>query len=168
MKIVEARSEEHIAQISELFSEYWHSFGFTPCFQNFDEELAHLPGAYAPPRGRLAMALSEQSVAGCIALRPLNGEACEMKRLYVRPAFRSTGVGAALVRWLIGEARSVGYTTMFADTMPVMTRALAMYEHLGFQRVDAYVEEATPGAVYLKLPLAGRERVENRNCRSTS
>ncbi len=155
--IVEARDEESIAKIRELFAEYWESFGFTPCFQNFDDELAQLPGAYSPPAGRLAIALIDGNVAGCIALRPIDDGSCEMKRLYVRPAFRGTGLGVELVCWLIAQARSIGYKTMFADTMPVMERALAMYERMGFERIDAYAEEATPGAVYLKLSLTGSQ-----------
>jgi carbonic anhydrase len=153
MQIVNAASAAHVAQIRGLFEEYWDSFGFTPCFQHFDEELAALPGAYSPPKGRLALALFDTSVAGCIALRPLESNACEMKRLYVRPAYRGKGLGVTLVRWLIGEARSIGYTTMFADTMPVMVQALAMYENMGFERINAYAEDATPGAVYLRLRL---------------
>jgi GNAT superfamily N-acetyltransferase len=153
MEIVEADSPQRVAQIRELFQEYWDSFGFTPCFQHFDEELAALPGAYVPPKGRLALALVDDRAAGCIALRPIDPGACEMKRLYVRPPFRGQGVGIALVRWIIEQATTIGYTTMFADTMPVMQRALAMYDSLGFQRIDAYAGDATPGAVYLELAL---------------
>jgi carbonic anhydrase len=153
MQIVNAASAEHVPQIRELFQEYWASFGFTPCFQHFDEELAALPGAYSPPKGRLALALSDASAAGCIALRPLDRDTCEMKRLYVRPAYRGKGLGVTLVRWLIGEARDAGYATMFADTMPVMAQALAMYDNMGFERINAYADDATPGAVYLRLRL---------------
>ncbi|HLI95580.1 MAG TPA: GNAT family N-acetyltransferase [Candidatus Baltobacteraceae bacterium] len=153
--IIEAQGKERIAQVRELFAEYWESFGFTPCFQNFDDELAQLPGSYVPPGGRLAIARCDGSVAGCIALRPIDSDSCEVKRLYVRPGFRGAGLGVALVGWLTAQARSIGYKTMFAETMPVMQRALAMYERMGFERVDAYAEEATPGAVYLRLRLTG-------------
>lgn len=153
MQIVQGESGERLARIRELFEEYWNSFGFTPCFQHFDRELAGLPGAYSRPAGRLGLALVDGEAAGCIALRPIDEKSCEMKRLYVRPEFRGSGLGAELVQWLVAEARSIGYTTLFADTMPVMTRALEMYRKMGFEQCGPYVEDATPDAVYLKLRL---------------
>ncbi|MBM3748632.1 MAG: GNAT family N-acetyltransferase, partial [Acidobacteria bacterium] len=104
MEIVPVTSAEDLERVKFLFQEYWKSFGFTPCFQGFAEELARLPGDYAPPRGRLALALVDGQPAGCVALRPLDEERCEGKRLYVRPEFRSRGVGRALVGWVIAEA----------------------------------------------------------------
>ena len=134
LKIVAALSPENLVPLKELFSEYWDSFGFTPCFQNFGAELAALPGQYRPPRGRLALALVGGEPAGCVALRPVDAIRCEAKRLYVRPRFRGQGVGKALLEWLIAEARSAGYEEMVGDTMPVMERALGMYERVGFER----------------------------------
>lgn len=153
LQIVDGESAERLRDVRELFAEYWSSFGFTPCFQQFDRELAGLPGAYSRPGGRLAVAIVDGTAAGCIALRRIDREACEMKRLYVRPAFRGTGLGSALVRRLVAEARSIGYAILFADTMPVMTRALEMYRRMGFEEIAPYAEDATPGAVYLRLRL---------------
>jgi GNAT superfamily N-acetyltransferase len=153
MEIVPASTAEHLAAMRELLEEYWQSFGFTPCFQNFAAELASLPGRYAPPAGRLALALSGGGIAGCIALRPVDEARAEAKRLYVRPGFRGQGIGLALLEWAIVEARAAGYREMLADTMPVMEKALAMYGGVGFQRTPPYTPDATPGAIYLRLLL---------------
>jgi putative acetyltransferase len=117
-----------------LFQEYWDSFGFTPCFQNFGEELAGLPGAYAAPAGRLAMGFVDDEPAGCIALRRVDADHAEPKRLYVRPAFRGRGLGRALLEWAMKEARHAGYKELVGDTMPVMKDALALYDRMGFER----------------------------------
>src|SRR5579885_1550992 len=129
LKIVPVTCADGLDAVKALFQKYWDSFGFTPCFQNFDSELATLPGKYAPPQGRLALALVSGAPAGCVALRPIDATRCEAKRLYVRPRFRSQGIGRALLEWVIAEARSAGYAEMVGDTMPVMERAVAMYEH---------------------------------------
>ena len=153
MEIVAVENATQVGQIRELFEEYWRSFGFTPCFQNFAAEVEGLPGKYGPPDGRLALATIAGLPAGCIALRPIDRERCEAKRLYVRPQFRGSGAGRALVDWVIAEARSAGYREMLCDTMPVMTRALEMYARMGFERTGAYTDESTPGAIYLRLML---------------
>ncbi len=155
VKIVEVITGEQQAAVRLLFEEYWQSFGFTPCFQNFEAEVAGLPGNYTPPGGRLALCLVEGIEAGCIALRRLDAERCEAKRLYVRPAFRGHGIGLALLQWVITEARAIGYREMLGDTIPVMQRALAMYDRLGFERTEPYGTEPTPGAIYLRLRLDG-------------
>ena len=152
-EIVAANDGERLDAVKVLLGEYWQSFGFTPCFQNFDSELASLPGKYAPPRGRLALALVNGEPAGCVALRPVDATRCEAKRLYVRTEFRSRGIGKALLDWVIDEARSVGYKELVGDTMPVMERAIGMYERMGFERTGPYSEEATEGAVYIRLNL---------------
>jgi carbonic anhydrase len=139
--------------VRTLFDEYWNSFGFTPCFQNFSAELAGLPGAYSPPLGRLALSLIEGQPAGCAALKPFDPGRCEFKRLYVRPAFRGRGVGQALLDWLIAEARAAGYTEILGDTMPVMEQALRMYDRAGFERTGPYGADPTPGAIFLRLRL---------------
>lgn len=154
MEIVLADSGERLAQVRSLFEEYWASFGFTPCFQNFAGEVAGLPGKYASPQGRLALAVIGGEAAGCIALRPFDALRCEAKRLYVRPAFRSEGVGRALLDWVIAEARGAGYREMLGDTMPVMSQALAMYARMGFERTGPYGDDPTPGAIFLRLKLA--------------
>jgi len=153
VEIVPVASGQDLEQVKALFQEYWNSFGFAPCFQGFANELARLPGEYAPPAGRLALALVDGQPAGCVALRRLDAERCEGKRLYVRPAFRDCGVGRALVEWIISEARAAGYREMLGDTLPVMDRALAMYERIGFERIEPSPAHATPGAIGLRLRL---------------
>jgi carbonic anhydrase len=133
-QIRRVESAEALAAVRALLEEYWNSFGFTPCFQNFGDELAGLPGAYAPPAGRLAWATVDGESAGCIALRRVDAEHAEAKRLYVRPAFRGAGLGRALMEWAMAEARAAGYREIAGDTMPVMRDALALYERMGFER----------------------------------
>ncbi len=153
LEIVAAAGAEDVSAVKALFQEYWDSFGFTPCFQDFDSELAALPGKYEPPRGRLALARVGGESAGCVALRPIDALRCEAKRLYVRPRFRSQGLGRALLEWVIAEARSAGYAEMVGDTMPVMERALGMYERAGFKRIGPYAKQATAGAICIRLRL---------------
>jgi GNAT superfamily N-acetyltransferase len=153
LDIVSATSTEQLGAVKALFQEYWNSFGFTPSFQNFGSELAALPGKYQPPQGRLALALVRSEPAGCVALRPIDAIRCEAKRLYVRPRFRSQGVGKALLEWVISEARSAGYEELVGDTMPVMERAIAMYERIGFERTGPYANQPTGGAIYVRLRL---------------
>jgi GNAT superfamily N-acetyltransferase len=153
MQIVEVTTKEQTAHVRELFEEYWTSFGFTPCFQDFGAELAGLPGGYAPPGGRLALALVAGQPVGCAALRRLDEERCEFKRLYVRPQFRGGGRGRQLLAWVIAEARAAGYRQAVCDTMPAMAQALAMYERAGFERTEPYSPHPTPGAIFLRLQL---------------
>jgi putative acetyltransferase len=123
------------------------------CFQDFATELATLPGAYAPPRGRLLLARNGVEVIGCIALRPLNDEHCEMKRLYVRPQGRGTGLGRRLAETVIASAREIGYRRMYLDTLPSMREAQGLYEALGFRDVSAYRVNPIAGTRYLALEL---------------
>jgi putative acetyltransferase len=132
--IVPVEGPAALKTVQVLFEEYWQSFGFTPCFQNFGEERAGLPGAYAPPTGRLALALVDGQPAGCIALRRVDADRAEPKRLYVRPAFRGHGLGRALLEWAMNEARAAGYKELVGDTMPVMKDALTLYDRMGFER----------------------------------
>src|SRR3984957_12522382 len=126
--LAQVESRVQIAQARELFLEYAQSLGFSLCFQNFDKELAGLPGDYAPPEGRLLLANYEDQLAGCVALHPLEPEICEMKRLYLRPQFRGKGLGRALADQIIVEARQIGYQRIRLDTVePVMKDAVAMY-----------------------------------------
>ena len=154
MEIVHVETAEQLAHVRALFDEYWTSFGFTPCFQNFSAELAGLPGDYVPPGGRLALALVDSQPAGCAALRRLDSGRCEFKRLYVRGEFRGMSIGRQLLAWIIAEAKAAGYRELVCDTMPVMKDALAMYERAGFQRTESYSDHPTPGAIFLRLPLA--------------
>ena len=142
-----------LAQLRVLLEEYWTSFGFTPCFQNFSEELAGLPGSYAPPDGRLAIAWVEGNAAGCVALRRLDDLRGEVKRLYVRPSYRGMGLGRKLMEWVIQEARTIGYRELLGDTMPVMGDALALYDRLGFDRIAPYSGQEASGAIPIRLKL---------------
>jgi GNAT superfamily N-acetyltransferase len=153
MKIVSVEDTVQLAQARSLFEEYWSSFGFTPCFQNFGEEVASLPGPYAPPGGRLALATIEGEPAGCAALKRFDEARCEAKRLYVRPKFRGTGLGRALLDWILAEARAAGYRELLGDTMPVMRQALDMYRRMGFENTGPYAPDPTPGAIFLRLRL---------------
>jgi GNAT superfamily N-acetyltransferase len=132
-QIFPAAGESDIAAVRTLLEEYWNSFGFTPCFQNFGEELAGLPGAYAAPAGRLALVRINGEPAGCVALRRVDDRRAEPKRLYVRPAYRGLGLGRALLEWVMNEARAAGYTELAGDTMPQMREALALYRQMGFE-----------------------------------
>jgi carbonic anhydrase len=152
-----ARVEEPGAQLEEvraLFLEYAQSLGFSLCFQGFDEELRALPGMYAPPRGRLLLAIEEGSPAGCVGLHEWDGPAAEMKRLYVRPAFRGHGLGRTLTEAALSEARALGYRSVRLDTIPsLMQSAIALYRELGFREIPPYRANPIPGALYFELPL---------------
>ncbi|CDI02296.1 GCN5-related N-acetyltransferase [Candidatus Competibacter denitrificans Run_A_D11] len=138
MAIVSASTPLHIEEIRCLFAEYAASLNFNLCFQNFSEELAGLPGDYAPPRGCLLLATHDSSPAGCIALRPLAKNNGELKRLYVRPAFRGLGIGQCLVKTLIDRAKEKGYEKIFLDTVGEMQKAQALYEAFGFVDTQPY------------------------------
>lgn len=153
LTIVDAAAVDEVLTVRCLFEEYAASLGIDLCFQGFEKELAGLPGLYAPPQGRLLLALQDGQTAGCIALRPLGPGVCEMKRLYVRPAFRSHGIGSVLVDRIIQEARQAGYQHMRLDTLPSMARALALYRRLGFREIAPYYENPVEGAVFLELQL---------------
>jgi GNAT superfamily N-acetyltransferase len=147
-------SQQQIAQARELFLEYAQSLGFSLCFQNFDNELASLPGDYAPPDGRLLLAEYQGKLAACVALHRLDAESCEMKRLYLRPQFRGKGLGRILADRIITEARQIGYRRMRLDTVePVMKDAVAMYRKLGFKEIDPYRTNPNAGTVYMELLL---------------
>ncbi|MGA2345511.1 MAG: GNAT family N-acetyltransferase [Candidatus Sulfotelmatobacter sp.] len=150
----QAESPTQIAQVRELFLEYAQSLGFSLCFQNFDQELANLPGDYAPPQGRLLLASFEEQLAGCVALHPLDPSICEMKRLYLRPRFRGKGLGRTLADRIIAEARHIGYRSMRLDTVePVMKDAVAMYRKLGFKEIPPYCPNPMSGVVCMELLL---------------
>jgi putative acetyltransferase len=151
---VHAETPRQIAQARELFIEYAQSLGFSLCFQNFDRELANLPGEYAPPDGRLLLAEFEGQLAGCVALHQLAADICEMKRLYVRPQFRGRKLGRALADRVIAEARHIGYKRMRLDTVePVMKDAVVMYRKLGFKEIPAYRPNPNAGTLYMELEL---------------
>jgi putative acetyltransferase len=169
LSFLQAKTPAQIAQARELFLEYAQSLGFSLCFQNFDKELAELPGNYAPPEGRLLLAEYEGQIAGCVALRKIEpskiepskpgtskpeSTVCEMKRLYLRPQFRGKGLGRALTDRIMAEARQIGYRSMRLDTVePVMKDAVAMYRRIGFQEVAPYCANPIAGALYMELKL---------------
>ena len=137
-----------------MFQEYAASLGFNLCFQSFDQELAGLPGEYAPPQGRLLLARTGGELAGCVALHPLQAGVCEMKRLYVRPQYRGQGIGRALLNTVLGEARAICYQRMRLDTVePVMQDAVRMYRAYGFREIPPYRENPIPGALYMEIEL---------------
>jgi putative acetyltransferase len=143
--------------IREIFREYAASLQVDLCFQNFEEELASLPGDYAAPRGALVTAWADGALAGCCALRPLDAvdypNACEMKRLYVRPCFRGLGLGRQLVEAIMDAARHAGYDCVLLDTLSDMESARALYEDLGFEEIPPYYHNPIAGAHYLKAQL---------------
>ena len=180
VRISQAESSEDVARARELFLEYSKGLGVDLCFQSFDQELAGLPGDYATPSGRLFLAYvsdgrelsasgfsagqaailggiglsaSAAQLAGCGALRRLNNATCEMKRLYVRAAFRGLGVGRALAVALISAARDIGYSRLVLDTLPSMTEAQKLYRSLGFREIPPYRHNPVPGALFLELLL---------------
>jgi GNAT superfamily N-acetyltransferase len=154
LTFAEAETAPQIAQVRELFLEYSQSLGFSLCFQNFDQELAELPGDYAPPAGRLLLAEYDAQLAGCVALHKLDSAICEMKRLYLRPQFRGKGLGRLLADRIIAEARQIGYERMRLDSVePVMKDAVAMYRRFGFKEIAPYRPNPNPGVLYLELRL---------------
>lgn len=144
---------EDIAAVRRLFEEYAASLEVDLCFQNFSAELAGLPGAYAPPRGRLLLATEDGPPVACVALRPKTDQAGEMKRLYVRPGHQGRGLGRQLAEQVIAEARVIGYNSLLLDTLPSMQAAIKLYESLGFVRREPYFDSPVAGNVYMELRL---------------
>jgi putative acetyltransferase len=148
---------EELNQLRSVLREYADALQIDLCFQGFEAELAELPGEYAAPRGALLMAMVDGQLAGCCALRPLDTadypNACEMKRLYVRPGFRRTGIGRQLVEAVLDCARIAGYACVLLDTLDDMESARALYQDLGFEEIEPYYHNPIKGAHYLKANL---------------
>lgn len=153
VNIVAGYTDDWLPAVRELFQEYADWLGFDLSFQQFDQELAALPGDYVPPSGRLFLALVAWQPAGCIALRPFENDICEMKRLYVRPGYRGIHLGLTLAERVIDQARSIGYKCMRLDTLPSMKAANMLYENLGFVDTAPYRHNPMPGARYMELQL---------------
>lgn len=157
MAIDVATSAQDMAIAAQLFLEYADSLGLDLAFQNFDDELAQLPGDYAAPRGALLLAYVDGALAGCCALRPLDNadipNAAEMKRLYVRRAFRGFGLGRQLAETILDAARQAGYASVLLDTLDDMEAARNLYADLGFQSIEPYYHNPIPGAHYLKADI---------------
>jgi len=151
LKIIPVENGEDLRRARLLFEEYAASLDFNLCFQNFEEELAKLPGDYTPPSGCLFLGIYDGHEAGCIALRRISRDVCEMKRLYVRPRFRGSGIGRSLAKAVIEQAKEMGYSGMRLDTVPAMERARALYASLGFKEIPPYCHNPIPGAVFLEL-----------------
>jgi putative acetyltransferase len=153
--LAEAADDATVAEARALFREYAAGLGVDLCFQNFEAELAGLPGDYAPPGGTLVLARMDGALAGCVAAHRWDEGSCEMKRLYVRDAFRGTGCGRALVQHVIDWARAAGFRRVVLDTLPSMGDAQLMYERFGFREIAPYRPNPVPGARYLALDLGG-------------
>jgi ribosomal protein S18 acetylase RimI-like enzyme len=152
VEIVDGHGEEHLPAVRGLFEDYAASLDVDLGFQDFQRELAELPGDYAPPAGRLLLALDPEP-AGCVALRPFAPGVCEMKRLYVSPSARGTGLGRRLAEAIVAVARSAGYERMRLDTLPSMTEARGLYRSLGFEEIEAYRPNPVHGTTYFELRL---------------
>lgn len=157
MQIKQAVTPSEIEELRHMFREYATFLNVDLCFQGVEEELAHLPGKYAPPSGMLLMGLSLGEVAGCVALRELESGICEMKRLFVRLRFRSLGLGRQLTAAILAEARGLGYYLMRLDTLNHLTGAIRLYEQLGLHPIGPYYENPLPGVTYWELDLTARQ-----------
>lgn len=151
MEIVDGHDQAAVARA--LFEEYAAGLGVDLSFQDFDRELAELPGEYVPPEGRLLLAFDGDDAAGCVAVRPFGPGVAELKRLYVRPAYRGTGLGRRLSEAAIDAAREAGYERIRLDTLPAMTAARALYRDLGFEEIEAYRPNPVHGTTYFELRL---------------
>jgi putative acetyltransferase len=152
--LVDAASPDDLAAARRLFRAYADWLGVDLCFQHFEQEVASLPGAYAPPRGRLLLAKVGGEAAGCVALRPLASDVCEMKRLWVEPGFAGFGLGRELAEAIIATARAAGYRRMRLDTLPArMPAAQHLYSSLGFVEIPPYYDNPLDGVVMLELAL---------------
>lgn len=153
MRIVNAERPAQVAVARELILEYANGLGVDLNPQGFAEEVAGLPGAYAPPRGRLLLALAGPVPVACVALRPLGEGVCEMKRLYVRPRHRGHGIGERMARAVLAEARAIGYRRMRLDTLPKLEAATALYRRLGFRTIPPYYDNPIAGTVFFEQDL---------------
>jgi GNAT superfamily N-acetyltransferase len=154
MNVFQTTTSDQIDRARELFREYEAWLGINLCFQNFEKELAELPGAYAAPAGRLLLAHCNGELAGCVALRKLGDHTCEMKRLFVREKFRGKGIGRSLIETIMRNAKEIGYERMLLDTLPPkMNDAIALYRSIGFKAIAPYYDNPVEGAIFMELKL---------------
>ena len=152
-QIIEVKTKDDLIEVKKLFEEYSSSLEISLDFQDFELELASLPGDYAPPEGCLLMAVWKGEVAGCVGLRKFSPPICEMKRLYARPRFRGLGIGRALCEAVIDQARKIGYQRMRLDTLPSMKTARGLYASFGFREIEPYRYNPVEGTSYMELLL---------------
>jgi GNAT superfamily N-acetyltransferase len=153
LRIVPAMGPDDMKTAMELFREYRDYLDVDLCFQDFENELNNLPGAYSPPSGALFLAWLGDDAAGCVALKKVDATTCEMKRLYVRPTCRGHGIGRALATRIMDAAVGLGYTEMVLDTLDRLQGAMALYESMGFRKTSPYYHNPLPGVVYWKKSL---------------
>jgi putative acetyltransferase len=153
LKYIRAKSERDLLDVKRLFHEYEDTLDFNLGFQNFEKELVDLPGDYAPPSGTIVLAVIDGEAVGCVALRRINKEICEMKRLFVSPSFRGRGIGRSLAEAVIEDARGIGYKFMRLDTVPSMIEATSLYRALGFKEIEPYRYNPIEKALYMQLEL---------------
>ena len=149
MMIMEA-SEEDMLTVRELFREYQEWLGVDLCFQDFEPELATLPGRYAPPNGVIFLAVESDEVVGCVGVRPKAGDEAELKRLYVRPDHQGCGFGKQLFHAAMSKAQAIGYTSIVLDTLQPMRAAKSLYLAYGFKEIPAYYQNPEPGVEYYR------------------
>ena len=155
MDIIPATTPAQLAAVRALFREYERFLGVDLCFQGFEDELAGLPGKYAPPEGALLLAAEGADVCGCVGLRKIAPGVCEMKRLFVRPGHRGRRLGSALAGAVIAEAKARGYAVMRLDTLAQLAHAIRLYERLGFYKIAPYYQNPLAGVSYWERPLKG-------------
>ncbi|UWD48020.1 GNAT family N-acetyltransferase [Clostridioides difficile] len=153
LKFVEANDLENLENVKILFTEYSNSLNIDLCFQDFNNELKTLPGKYKKPLGSLILAFVDENLAGCVALKKLEDDVCELKRLYVRDKFRGLKIGKILLEEIVKEAKKIGYTYMRLDTLPSMKSAQGLYEKVGFYDINPYTYNPIEGARYMELKL---------------
>jgi len=153
LNIIAANSSEQLDTVRKIFREYEEFLGFDLCFQDFENELASLPGVYAPPAGRLYLAEYENRLAGCVALKKIGPDICEMKRLYVKPEFRGKKLGRKLAEMIVEEGREIGYNKMRLDTLQRLPAALKLYRSMGFVETEPYVHNPHEDVVFMELDL---------------
>ncbi len=148
---IQAMSAEQLEEAKLLFREYAGTLGCSPCLQNIEQEIGHLPGEYGPPEGRLLLAMHDGKAAGCVAYRTIGEGVCEMRRLYLRPPFRGKKIGKGLAQAVLAEARKAGCGCMRLYTLPTMKEAIALYHALGFIDIPPYGDHIIPDALYMEL-----------------